>query len=464
MTRLLLLLVSFGILHASRAAPLQIGFAEANITPPVGYRKGGGYTEVVSTGIHDPLKAKAMVLTQGQESFALVMCDLLSVPEVQSRAIRQQFSAASGIPVKNIAAAGTHNHGSPEHCGPLRDILHAKAIREHGRDDRESIDYPALLIQRCVEALNTAHQRRLQGQLRLTITEQRDLAYNRRYLMRDGRVRFNPGKGNAFIVRPAGPVDTDLPLLLAFADGKEAPLGCFTLFAMHTAVFDGMEFGADFPGHLQTALRRHHGADFISIFGEGCAGDTNQVRTFTKDPDPTSEQIGETLARTLIAAEKHLRPLTEPRLTILNETVLAPMKLVSREDFDAAQQRLAEAKADFMDLVASWRICHAWDIQQRHGDKGKPLEVQALRLDSDSALVLLPHEVFVEIGMAIKAASPFRHTMVLSLANDVDYYIPTRRAFEEGSYEVTTCPLLPGCGELLIDTSRKLLNELKLLP
>jgi hypothetical protein len=71
------------------------------------------------------------------------------------------------------------------------------------------------------------------------------------------------------------------------------------------------------------------------------------------------------------------------------------------------------------------------------------------------------HEVFVEIGMSIKAASPFRRTMVVSLANDLDFYIPTRRAFEEGNYEPTTCPLEPGCGELLVAAAVKLLHELK---
>lgn len=66
--------------------------------------------------------------------------------------------------------------------------------------------------------------------------------------------------------------------------------------------------------------------------------------------------------------------------------------------------------------------------------------------------------------MAIKAASPFRTTIVISLANDMDSYIPTRRAFEEGGFEPTTCPLEPGCGELLVSAAVQLLNELKTNP
>ena len=84
-----------------------------------------------------------------------------------------------------------------------------------------------------------------------------------------------------------------------------------------------------------------------------------------------------------------------------------------------------------------------------------------VRLDRDTALVTLPHEVFVELGMAIKSGSPFRTTIVFSLANDLDFYIPTRRAFEEGHYEPTTCPLEPGCGERLVEAALGLLHGLK---
>jgi hypothetical protein len=100
------------------------------------------------------------------------------------------------------------------------------------------------------------------------------------------------------------------------------------------------------------------------------------------------------------------------------------------------------------------------EFWQKHGGK-LPQEIQAIRLDRNTAIVCLPHEVFVELGMAIKAASPFRTTIVISLANDLDFYIPTRRAFEEGHYEPTTCPLEPGCGERLVAAAVRLLNDLK---
>ena len=108
----------------------------------------------------------------------------------------------------------------------------------------------------------------------------------------------------------------------------------------------------------------------------------------------------------------------------------------------------------------AWRKAYGHEFWEKYGGK-LPEEVQAIRLDRDTAIVTLPHEIFVELGMAIKSGSPFRTTIVVSLANDTDFYVPVRRAFEEGHYEPTTCPLEPGCGERLVDAAVKLLQELK---
>ncbi|MFM7842699.1 MAG: hypothetical protein ACKPEY_00510, partial [Planctomycetota bacterium] len=79
---------------------------------------------------------------------------------------------------------------------------------------------------------------------------------------------------------------------------------------------------------------------------------------------------------------------------------------------------------------------------------------------SDLALVFLPGEVFVELGLAIKQASPFRQTLVIELSNACEtLYLPTRAAFAGGGYEVTNAALQPGTGELLVETAVRLLSE-----
>jgi hypothetical protein len=88
------------------------------------------------------------------------------------------------------------------------------------------------------------------------------------------------------------------------------------------------------------------------------------------------------------------------------------------------------------------------------------LVVHAFKLDRNTAIVILPSEIFVDLGLKIKAASPFKTMLVVELANDSLEYIPTKKAFAEGSYEVTDSYVQPGTGEILAEVAVALLKEL----
>jgi hypothetical protein len=86
--------------------------------------------------------------------------------------------------------------------------------------------------------------------------------------------------------------------------------------------------------------------------------------------------------------------------------------------------------------------------------------VQAIRFGREAALVTLPGEVFVDLGLAIKRASPFPVTLVAELANDAPGYIPTEKAFREGSYETVNSRIAPGGGEHMAKAAIELLAKL----
>ena len=62
------------------------------------------------------------------------------------------------------------------------------------------------------------------------------------------------------------------------------------------------------------------------------------------------------------------------------------------------------------------------------------MEIQVVRMN-DAILVAMPGEIFVEIGLNIKQASPYPYTFVIEMANGAIGYFPTRKAFEIGGYE-----------------------------
>jgi len=461
-TFLLIALVAVVSTSVVPAGQLYLGTAAVEITPPIGWRMAGNFYEKFSTGIHDPLYAKAMVWKQGDTRAALLMLDVCSVGREVSDPARELASQRTGIPVKNIIIAATHTHAGPEFYGVLRDLFHNLAIQKQGHDPHEPIDFQKLLAEKSADAIGRATSSLQEVSLSSGAGRQEGIVFNRRYLMKDGTVQFNPARMDPNIVRAAGPVDRDLSVFLFRASDGD-PVASLTSFPMHVATFGGTEYGADFPATMQKLLKEQYGAEFFSLFGMGTSGDTNHFQFLTGRPDTQTEKIGEALTETFLRTVPSLTDL-EPDLGMRTVRVGLPLKEVTQEQIEWAEKVLNRewvSEPAFLVLVEAWRILGNRRLLKRDGSQLKA-EVQVIRLSRDSAVVALPHEIFVELGLEIKRRSPFRDTLIITLANDMDFYVPTRKAFAEGSYEIVTSPLIPGGGETLVDAAVATLEELSI--
>jgi neutral ceramidase len=454
---LFLLLVANPVL----AADLKVGFGTADITPPAGYRMAGGYSEVFATGVNDPLFAKAIYFEQGEVRAALVVCDVCGQARDLTDRIRAAASKAHGIPVDRIAVTATHTHGGPMHYDPVfRDLFGPDQKIPDGGDGKAIRGYRDRFVERCVDAVSAAVKAAKPAALGVDEATVPGVAFNRRYQMKAGPVRCNPGKLNPDVVKAAGPVDERLPILMVSDTATDKPVGSLVSFAMHTAVYGGTTFGADYPGHLQTNLREKYGREFVSVFGEGCAGDVNHIDVSKKERDFTPGEIGAKLASAVTDAKPSA---TTPALKAAAGVAKVrlrddqPKRIARSRDLLSGE---ASKKAAFLDQVEAYQILLSKHLRELHGD-AVPLDILAIRLSADAAVVTLPHEVFVEIGMDVRKRSPFKHTFILTIANEVDCYVPTKKAFAEGSYEVTNCPYQPGVGEALADEAVRLLKSLK---
>jgi neutral ceramidase len=181
--------------QASSASALRIGAAEIDITPPVGYRMAGYFNERISTGVHDPLHAKAIVIEQGRRQLALVSCDLVGVQLRDTASARAQASQRTGIPVTNIVICATHSHTGPLYEGALRAYFHETALRKLGEDPHEKVDYSAFLTERLVEVIVQAEANLRPAELQVGIGKEEGLSFNRRYWMKNGKVVFPTSYG-----------------------------------------------------------------------------------------------------------------------------------------------------------------------------------------------------------------------------------------------------------------------------
>src|SRR5262249_24556382 len=102
------------------------------------------------------------------------------------------------------------------------------------------------------------------------------VSFNRRFLMKDGTVGWNPGELNPNIVRPAGPIDPELPVVL-FESDKGEPLATYVNFALHQDTVGGLEASADYAYTLATVLSKVRGAGMLTLFTIGAAGNINHL-------------------------------------------------------------------------------------------------------------------------------------------------------------------------------------------
>ncbi len=437
---------------------LRAGIATTDITPPIPYRMSGYFSERLSTGTKDPLLAKAIVFEQDGTRAAMVFCDLIGIAPQTAAKSRQLASQAADIPVGHIVLMATHSHTGPLYWGALRNHLHQRIINERGSDPYETVDYPAELAEKLAHVVAEAATSLQAVSLRAGYAEERRLSFNRRFHMKDGSVRFNPGQRNPDIVRVAGPIDPQVGLVACYARQEELPLAMIVSFALHLDTVGGTEYSADYPGYVQEHLSERFGADFTSLFGAGTCGDINHVDV-TVQGRRSAAEIGKLLAQTVEQEVPRLSIVAEPDLGVRRATVEAPLQVFSTQEIDAARRNMEfvdSRRLSFLERVEAYKIMA---VQQRES-RTLPIEVQVFRLSRDTAIVTLPGEVFVELGIAIKSESPFPTTLVVELANDAPGYIPTRQAFAEGSYETVNSRIQSGSGEKMVETAVRLLNEL----
>lgn len=422
----------------------------------------GYFDERLATAIHDPLKAKAIVLRQGHGQIAMVFCDLVGLSLNVTTNARAQASQNTGIPVSHIVICATHTHTGPLFDDIRRHYFHEAAIAKDGTDAKERIYYPSFLTERLVKVITEAQAKLHPSQLAVGIAKQENLAFNRRYWMKNGKVAFNPNQLNPNIVRPAGPSDPDVGILLARDLKNNRPFAGATVFAMHSDTVGGTEYSADYAFYIQETLRQAFGKDFISAFGAGTCGDLNHINVNKKEPFKgfaMAEHLGTTLGHTVVNAAGILPVVEKPSLAVRSVTLTVPLQDVTPEELADARSKIDKLGDPDTDFTTKVIAVKRLDLA-RLGSTW-PMEVQVIRLDADTAIVCLPCEIFVELGLSIKQASPFKKTIVISICNDRPSYVPTKQAFTEGSYEITNARVKSGAGEMLVDAAVKLLKEIK---
>ncbi len=443
---------------------LKVGFAEADITPEPGMEKPGGYHKSSFKKMHDPCKVRVAVFDDGQRRAALVGVDTLMVPRHLVKAAREEIEKKCGIAPEAVLIGASHSHTS----GPLGMVQpgqfdHASELVQKLAYEKSSCADPKYLEtvrKAIVDSVCKADASRVEAACDVGLGHEDQVAFNRRFRMKDGLTFTHPGKRNPDIIEPAGPIDPDVGVLAAWnKDDDTRLLGCVVNYACH-ATTGAPGWSANWIYDMEQAIRGVMGEDVIVVFMAGDSGDITQVDNLSPYPTISGRVVGgrvgaEAVKTMLLMTPGPLGPVDFSR-KVWNIARRPPNPEKVKE-----LKRLAEEDPS---KIGTWEKETLMLDALMQSTPEVEVEVQAVQI-GPAVFVTNPAEMFVAYGLELKRKSPFPFTFPVSLANGCVGYVPTQEAMgpKGGGYETRLTAysnLEITAGQQMLDAGLELVNEM----
>lgn len=442
---------------------VMVGTAEVDVTPPVGTMLAGYGYERQSEGIILPLKARIIVMNEGEKRCVMISCDFISMPAKEVNNIRRHIQNLTGIAPERVMVCCTHTHLGPE----LRDTNEFF----YSASDDEYIDRMELQI---AEAVAQAVKNQAPAIICMGKQTEEGLAFNRRFRLKSGEEQFGPDKmrptavdideNNTDCAGPAGPIDPEFGVVLFKRELTSLPFAMIVNYSLHVDVTSGNKISSDFPGYMADNLKKIYGEDLVTLYIQGACGNINHCAYLQNNPYPgtgewKSEQIGRAFAgKAMNIAEKAL-PSKTSVIEVATEILDVPRYpkndiIVQKMYKDISSKKAGELT--FFETVFM-------DLYEKFSDKEiDKREIITMRI-GDAVFCSAPGELFVEYGLEIKKWSPFEYTFIAEVCNDSVGYIPTFEAFYRGGYEaspIISVKATPALGMMIADANFRNIHKL----
>jgi len=432
---------------------LRAGFARRDITQPLGSPSSLGLYTLV-TEIWDALTATAVVLESDGARIAIVGLDLCGLLEASHRRIREGVASATGITADQVVLNVSHSHSAPYVSADLQGLLRPFGLRVH------DAEYAVALQEAVVQAVVEAGDRAVPVRTTVGRGVVDRVASNRRPRLPDGRTVHRHGRPPEDLRKlPEGLIDPDVTVVrFERSDGRA--LGAILSYSCHptaSGVGIPINVSGDFVGHGRTTVEQ--GLGLTCVFLQGCAGDQGTGKWVSGTPWEDTVAMGERFARSIVAALASARTVEDGDLRVARTRLaleLDPLPTVA--ELEEQLERAAHQGA--FDVIVS--IGDALVLARRL-DELSGAAITAIAIGADLALAILPGEVFLGHGLAIRAGSPFAETLVAAYNDNTLQYIPTAPAFPDGGYEVDGGwrYIRQGQGERMAESAVRLLHELR---
>jgi len=431
------------------------GFARVDVTPPLGTSLAGYFRVRYADGILDPIELNAVAFSDGENRAVLITADVLYVMENAATQIRGMIAKRLDIPAQNVFMQGLHQHTS------IR-----VGCRPHlGNNDMGDETYRSVLYRKYCDVAQMAMDDLAEATMGVAEEEAKEtLSYVRRYLMRDGSCRTNPGRGNPNVVRAMYDADNTVRLIRLKREGK----GDIAIanFSTHPDVVSGTKITADWPGFV----RRYTEQDLPGvkcILVNGAQGDVNHVDLSDVDKKKQgyahADHMGRVIADSVVNLWEKVRFCESAKVkgyVVMKNIPTNTSGMDQLEEFRARQQRinagLEEAPKDIAGKALLGRIL---SLPSETLFQKVPVSVLCL---GEVAFVGFGGEPFIQYAAAARASGKEGKEIYVITAcctNGGQGYLPTVEAFEEGGYEAVSSRFDPCLAPTLQKTVSDILND-----
>ncbi len=417
----------------------QVGAAASNITPPLGVSIAGSMGPNTAKHIHDELYARCLVLDNGDTRLAIVLVDNCLIPREVHDEAKKRVEAATGIPASHMLMAATHTHSAPTTTPCFQNDANP--------------EYLPFLVQRIADGVQRAVNQLAPARMGWGSGNLPDEVFNRRWYMkpagivedpfgrRKDTVRMNPPRASEDLIESAGPIDPEISLV-AFESLDGHPIALLANYSLHYVGGVGGghvsgDYFAVFSGRIAELLEADRvDPPFVGMMSNGTSGDINNIN-FAEVGERRAAYEQMTHVGNAAAAEVH--------------RAYAGLEWRDWVPLDAAVRELEAGvrRPDEAEIARARKIVDAAQGPQMRGlaeiyaretlllsayPESVSFVVQALRIGGLS-IAAIPCEVFAEIGLHIKAESPFPDAFTIELANGYNGYLPTPAQHALGGYE-----------------------------
>ena len=444
---------------------LKVGYARINITPPMGVNISGYYKVRIADGVLDELETCAVAVGSGDSKAIIITIDHCGLNKVFLNEWRELISKDTGVPAEAIFIHSTHTH-----TGPMLVKNHSNPLTQQ---------YEQLLKTRVRDVAVFALADMKDAKMGIGTGEAKNVAFIRRYRMKDGTAKTNPGVNNPDIVAPIGITDESVHVVRFDREGAESVV--LVNFANHPDVVGGNKISADWPGMTRRFVEKAI-ENTKCICLNGAQGDVNHVNVHPKagdfndmfnDFDGCSRGYGHArhIARVVTGAVMSVYDKVEyleadsvkyaQKIVEIPSNKPTPEQLPLAHKYNDLHNSGRDDLIPYEAMMLTTVVAEAARmVRLENAPDTFPMLFSAISV-GDVALFGVPGEPFNGVGRGLKEAEGWKMVIPCCLTNASEGYFPMMDSYDEGGYEARSSSFKAGVAERIIVEGKEILASLR---